>query len=111
MMSRGPRRNRLLLTIGLYPFAAAAVAVNLFMLGLALHFLSLSALSPRAALLLALPLGVPASWLAARWIGRLVAEADGQPDTPPAARPRLSGGHAARADGKPPGSTGEFPWE
>lgn len=63
----------------LYPFVTAAVAVNLFMLGLGLQYLHIAALSPATALALAVPLGFPATWLTTRWILGLIAEADGQP--------------------------------
>ena len=61
----------------LYPFVTAAVAVNLFMLGLMGQALGFAALSPTAALLWALPLGLHASVLAARWVRSLIAEAGG----------------------------------
>jgi hypothetical protein len=32
--------------------------------------------SPVTALLLALPLGIPGTWLTARWVARLIAEAE-----------------------------------
>lgn len=66
----------------LYVFAAAAVAINLFMLGLMVQALGWPALAPSQAVALALPLGVPASWLAGRWVRRLLDEAEG-----PAAKP------------------------
>lgn len=61
----------------LYPFAAAAVAINLFMLGLMGQAVGLTALSPVASLALSVPLGLPASWLAARWLRHLLDEAEG----------------------------------
>lgn len=61
----------------LYPFAAAAVAINLFMLGLMGQAVGFTALSPVASLALSLPLGLPASWLAARWLRHLLDEAEG----------------------------------
>ena len=63
------------LALLLYVFAAAAVAINLFMLGLLGQALGFAALPPRSAVLLALPVGVPAAWLAGRWVDRLLAEA------------------------------------
>ena len=53
-------------------FAAGAVAINLFMLGLLSQALGLSALQPLTAVALSLPLGVPAAWLAGRWVRRLL---------------------------------------
>lgn len=69
------------LAVVLYPFAAAAVAINLFMLSLMGHVLGLSALAPLTALWLGLPLGFPATWFAAKWVRRLMDEAEGK--TPP----------------------------
>lgn len=66
----------------LYVFAAAAVAINLFMLGLMGQALGWPALAPYQAIALAVPLGVPASWLAGRWVRRLLDEAES-----PAAKP------------------------
>ncbi|MBC7142905.1 MAG: hypothetical protein H5U18_12270 [Rhodobacteraceae bacterium] len=61
----------------LYPFVAAAVAINLFMLGLMGQALGLPALSPLLSLAVSVPLGVPASWLAARWLRHLIDAAGG----------------------------------
>ena len=58
-----------------YVFAAAAVAINLFMLGLMGQAAGLPALSPAGALLAAVPLGIPAAWACGRWIARLLDEA------------------------------------
>ncbi|MDV7143274.1 hypothetical protein R3X27_11330 [Tropicimonas sp. TH_r6] len=65
------------LALLLYPFAAAAVAINLFMLGLMGQAIGLPTLSPMLAIWLCLPLGLPAGWLAARWVRGLMDEADG----------------------------------
>ncbi|NJM81276.1 MAG: hypothetical protein HC844_01235 [Tabrizicola sp.] len=70
------RPSRRLMAL-LWPFATAAVAINLFLLGLIGISLGLPALSPVTALWLSLPLGLPATWAAARWVSRLIAEADG----------------------------------
>lgn len=68
----------------LWPFATAAVAINLFLLGLIGVSVGLTAISPVAALWGALPLGLPATWAAARWVERLIAEAEGpNPPTAP----------------------------
>ncbi|PIV78207.1 MAG: hypothetical protein COW54_10685 [Rhodobacteraceae bacterium CG17_big_fil_post_rev_8_21_14_2_50_63_15] len=61
----------------LWPFATSAVAINLFMLGLLGQAIGLAALSPMAALWLSLPLGLPATWAAARWVSRLLRRAEG----------------------------------
>lgn len=65
------------LALLLYVFATGAVAINLFMLGLLAQALGFAALSPVAALLVSLPLGVPAAWAAGAWVHRLIAEAEG----------------------------------
>ncbi len=62
----------------LWPFATSAVAINLFMLGLLGQAIGLAALSPMAALWLSLPLGLPATWAAARWVRRLLDQAERQ---------------------------------
>jgi hypothetical protein len=61
----------------LWPFATATVAINLFLLGLIGVAVGLPAITPVTALWLSLPLGLPATWIAARWVARLIAEADG----------------------------------
>ena len=61
----------------LYPFTTAAVAINLFMLGLMGQALGLPALAPVSALVASIPLGIPATWAAARWVRRLMDEGDG----------------------------------
>ena len=63
------------LALLLYVFAAAAVAINLFMLGLLFQAFGFSALSPTQSLMLAGPLGIPAAWAAGRWARRLLDEA------------------------------------
>ncbi|PKP70761.1 MAG: hypothetical protein CVT82_04555 [Alphaproteobacteria bacterium HGW-Alphaproteobacteria-4] len=60
----------------LYPFAAAAVAINLFMLGLLWQAVGFGALSPYTALWASLPLGLPATWAAARWVRHLIDSAE-----------------------------------
>ncbi len=76
---RWPVRKLALL---LYPFAAAAVAINLFLLSLMGQAIGLPAISPSLALWLSLPLGIPAGWWAARWVRGLMDEADGvKPET------------------------------
>ena len=70
-----PRRPVWKLSMLLYVFAAGAVAINLFMLGLMGQALGLAALTPQQAVALAVPLGVPAAWLAGRWARRLLDEA------------------------------------
>lgn len=72
----GPRLSRLMLI--LYPFAAGAVAINLFMLGLMGQAVGLPALAPMVALGLAMPLGVPATWAFAVWVKGLIDRAEGR---------------------------------
>lgn len=67
------------LAVLLYIFAAAAVAINLFMLGLLLQVFGFTALPPVTALIAAGPLGVPAAWAAGRWVRHLLDEADQKP--------------------------------
>lgn len=66
------------LAIVLYPFAAGAVAINLFMLSLMWQAIGFPALSPLTSLWLSIPLGLPATWLAAKWVRHLMDEADGR---------------------------------
>ncbi|WP_243613333.1 hypothetical protein [Shimia aestuarii] len=62
----------------LYPFTAAAVAINLFLLFLMLQVFGVSVLAPLHALLAAVPLGVPANSMVAAWVTRLINEAEGR---------------------------------
>ena len=64
------------LSVLLYPFAAAAVAINLFMLALMAQAIGLPALSPVASIIGGIILGVPAAWASGRWVRRLIDEAD-----------------------------------
>lgn len=65
------------LAVMLYPFAMGAVAINLFLLGLMWQVFGWPALSPLVSVILAVPLGIPASWASARWVRGLMDEADG----------------------------------
>ena len=49
------------LALMLYVFAAGAVAINLFMLGLLGQALGLPMLSPETTVLVSIPLGIPAA--------------------------------------------------
>lgn len=64
------------LALMLSPFATTAVAINLFLASLMLPQVGLSVLSPLHALFWSLPLGIPASLLAARWVQGLLHEAE-----------------------------------
>lgn len=66
------------LAVILYPLAAGAVAINLFMLALMGRVLGLPELSPVAAVLFGLLLGLPATWVTARWVRGLMDQADGR---------------------------------
>lgn len=60
----------------LYPFAASAVAINLFMLALIGPAVGLPNLAPVTTLLVSIPIGVPAAWAAALWVRSLIAAAE-----------------------------------
>ena len=64
------------LSVLLYPFAAAAVAINLFMLALMAQAVGLPALSPNTSIVGGIILGVPAAWASGRWVRRLMDEGD-----------------------------------
>lgn len=66
------------LAIVFYPFAAGAVAINVFLLGLIGIALGFPAISPVMSIWLSIPLGIPATWWAAKWIRGLMDEADGK---------------------------------
>ena len=59
-----------------YPFSAGAVAINLFLLGLMWQAIGFPAISPVTAVILSIPLGIPATWLVGRWVRNLMDEAD-----------------------------------
>ncbi|MCU9838240.1 hypothetical protein OEZ49_10725 [Ruegeria sp. WL0004] len=63
------------LALLLYPAAATTVAINLYMGALMLRAVGWMPLSPVAALLWSVPLGIPATWLAGRWLRHLLDEA------------------------------------
>lgn len=63
----------------LYPFVAGAVTINLFLLGLMWQAVGIPALSPVTCMILSIPLGIPASWAAARWVRHLIDEAERTP--------------------------------
>ncbi|WP_342744527.1 hypothetical protein [Pseudothioclava arenosa] len=54
------------------------MAINLFMLGLMWQFIGLPAIPPMTALYWSIPLGVPATFLFARWVKGLIDEAEGR---------------------------------
>ena len=63
------------LALMLYVFAAGAVAINLFMLGLLGQALGLPALSPVTTVLVSIPLGIPAAWASGLWARHLMDQA------------------------------------
>ena len=63
------------LAVALYVFAAGAVAINLFMLGLMGQAIGLPALSPARAVIASLVLGIPAAWASGLWVRHLLDEA------------------------------------
>lgn len=63
------------LALLLYPFTAAAVAINLFLLGLIAVSVGWPGISPIASLIAAIPLGIPATWAAGRWVRGLMDQA------------------------------------
>lgn len=65
------------LSLLLYPFAAGAVAINLFMLSLIGLSVGLPSLPPLTAAGVSVFLGVPAAWAAGRWARSLMDRADG----------------------------------
>lgn len=66
------------LALLLYPFAAGAVAINLFLAGLVLPVIGFDPISPVAALKSSIPLGIPATWACGRWVRRLMDQAEGR---------------------------------
>lgn len=64
------------LAIVLYPFAAGAMAVNLFMASLIGPAIGLTSLSPNSSIIGGLIFGVPAAWAAGRWTRHMMDEAD-----------------------------------
>lgn len=76
--ARGQERPLWKLGLLLYPFVTGTVAINLFMLGLIGPAIGLGTLGPIMALVWAVPLGIPSTWLAARWVRTLIDEAEGR---------------------------------
>lgn len=64
------------LVLGLYPFAAGAMALNIFMASLILGWVGLPIITPWTAAWLSIPLGLPPAWIYARHLTRLMHEAD-----------------------------------
>lgn len=64
------------LTLWLYPFGAGAMAVNLFFAALIGSWIGGPVLTPVQSVLGGVVLGIPATWVFARHIKRLMAKAD-----------------------------------
>ncbi len=79
-MADDPDRPRPLwkLALLLYPFAAGAVAINLFLIGLMIQAVGLRALAPAESVIGGIVLGIPAAIRAARWVRGLIDEAEGR---------------------------------
>lgn len=75
-MTDKPRYFGAKLFAGLYPFTVAALAINLFMLGLLCQALGMEALTPTQSLIASMPLGLPVNWLVTRWVKGLLDEAE-----------------------------------
>lgn len=60
-----------------YPFAAGAMAVNLFFLSLVLSWMGVPVLTPNLSVAGGLLLGMPTTWAFARYVRRLMAKGDG----------------------------------
>ncbi len=63
------------LALLLYVFVAAALAINLFMLGLLVQAFGLGPLSPMQSLTYAAPLAIPVAFAAGLWVRRLLDQA------------------------------------
>ena len=64
------------LALLLYPFTAAAVAINLFLGSLIFRAVGWQSLDPWQSVVIAVFLGVPATWAAGRWARHLMDQAD-----------------------------------
>jgi len=64
------------LTLILYPFGAGAMAVNLFFAALIGSWIGGPVLTPVQSVLGGAVLGIPATWIFARYIKRLMEKAD-----------------------------------
>ncbi len=60
------------ITLVLYPFGAGAMALNVYFASLILSWLGVAVIPPVTAILIALPLGLPTTWMFARHIKKLM---------------------------------------
>jgi len=75
MSAEPPRWSVTRLSVLLYPFVAAAAAINLFMAGLMGPAIGLPSLGPIGSIVAGAVAGVPLTVLAGRWVRRLLDEA------------------------------------
>ena len=68
-----------LLVAGLYPFAAGAMALNVYFASLILGWIGWPILTPLQSVWAGLVLGLPAAWAYAHHLARLMHEVDGEP--------------------------------
>ena len=68
-----------LLVAGLYPFAAGAMALNVYFASLILGWIDWTILTPLQSVWAGLVLGLPAAWVYARHLAKLMHEVDGEP--------------------------------
>ena len=68
------------LVAGIYPFAAGAMGLNVFFASLLLGWVGVPIITPWTAFWVSLPSGLPAAWIYARHLTRLMAEVDGTPE-------------------------------
>ncbi|WP_162804652.1 NnrT protein [Tritonibacter mobilis] len=70
------RRVSWKLVAGLYPFATGAVAINVFFASLIGSWLGWDVLTPQMSIVIGGVLGLPAAWMFARHIRRLIIQAE-----------------------------------
>jgi hypothetical protein len=71
-----PQMTRGILALILYPFAFGAMAVNLFFASLILSWVGAPVLTPLQSLVGGAVLGIPATWLFAGHVSRLIDKAE-----------------------------------
>ena len=64
------------IAVVLYPLAAGAAAVNIFFFGLLVQHMGFSAFDPFWAIGAGIVFGVPFAWVAGRWFGTKIDEAE-----------------------------------
>ena len=67
------------IALELYPFGAGAMAVNVYLASLLGSWVGLPVLTPVTSLIVGCVIAVPVTWLFARYVKRLIDEADGAP--------------------------------